>query len=117
MRVTRTKLVPAGNCRGPKFPKPNAQGQTYLANVTVRVMQLDSKLELVSDADAPRVCILQTLGQGLGQRKRACELVAFRSLIDNFQRVLLAQLVLIGSNGPGVLVGVAERLGIVGIQG
>lgn len=93
------------------------EGRTYLANVTIRVMQLDSKLELVADADTPRVGILQTLGQGLGQSERARELVAFSGLVDYFQGVFFAQLVLIGGDGPGVLVGIAERLGIVGVQG
>lgn len=59
-------------------------GRTYLANVTIRVMQLDSKLELVADADTPRVRILQTFGQGLGQSERARELVSLSGLVDDF---------------------------------
>lgn len=90
---------------------------THLTNVPIRVEKLNTELELVPDLNAASVRILQTLGQGLGQREIARKLISLGRFINDFQIVLLIQLMLISSNRPRVLVGIAERLGIIGIQG
>ena len=66
----------------------------------IRVVQLNAEFELVSDLDAPGLCILQTLGQGLGQGERARKLIAFDRLVNDLEIVIFVQLMLIGDNGP-----------------
>ena len=66
----------------------------------IRIVQLNAEFQLVTDLDAFGLCILQTLGQGLGQGEGARKLIAFDRLVDDLKIVFFIQFMLIGDNGP-----------------
>lgn len=83
--------------------------------MTVRVVELNAKLQLVTNLDALGVRVLQAAGQGEGHVQEARELIALGRFVDNFDRIFI-DLVLVREDGPGDLVGVASGIGFVRVK-
>ena len=71
----------------------------YLTDVAIWVVKLNAELQLVPHPDAPCICILQALGQRLGQVQTTSHLVSFGYIVDNFHISVRVHLVFVGRNG------------------
>lgn len=89
--------------------------RAQLTDVAIRIVELDAKLQLVTNLDALGVRILQTAGQGEGHVQEAGELVALGRFIDDFDLIFIDQ-VFVREDGPGDFVGVANGIGIFRVE-
>lgn len=91
---------------------------TYLAHMSIGVVQLEPELQLVSHLDPPGVCILEAAGKGLGHFQMARELVPLGGFVDDLHGIVVEfQVMLIIYDGPRNLVCVAHGVGIFRIEG
>lgn len=84
--------------------------------MSVRIVELDSEFELVSDLDSLRVSVLETPGQSLGKLEITMELVALGRFINDLQLFLFIQLIIICYDDPRRLVRVVGCLGLAWVQ-
>lgn len=97
-------------------PLPRQIFQTHLTDVAVGIVELNAELQLVADFNAFGVRVLQAPCQGLRHVEIARELVSFSRLIDNLD-VIFIDLILVGQDRPGNLIGVPNGVGIFRVEG
>jgi hypothetical protein len=89
---------------------------TYLANVSVGIVELNAELQLVPNFDPLGVRVLQTPGKRLRHVQIPGKLVSLRRFVDDLEAII-CQLMFVGEDGSGDFVSVANGVGIFRIEG
>lgn len=118
MKIETGRVARSCNIVRINFSVPiSSHGFAYLADMSIRIQELNTELELVTDFDAPGVSVLQAPSQSLGQIQMTRKLISLCHFIDDFQTAVLIQLMLIVQDGSRTLVCVADGIRVFGVQG